>query len=527
MRSRFFLAVTCIILALAPRTEAVDKDKLRQATKLPRVTAQLGFFKFNSSVGLMATDAQAPPPRTPEDVLKALQVTPANADLHAELAESYEVAEKKDLAKQARRKAAELYTQNIQLQPNNVLLYVKLAKVLEEEKANEAEKLLRWAVQAAPGEPQCWLGLADHLRWRTGVVLFGPATEKISLPQMAAILVDKNPGPQALNQALALLDEQQVCLDRAVAAAPNRADLYVRRFGERAFWDCAVRSPVECLLGKTKEPRHFMQGLCAPENLSDLRKAAQLDPNNHLVQGALGTLELVAGLQNNPPNPLQSPWTALPRATQETVTDCANRLEKFAQSKDAAVATSSADLLAAIHALKGDFKAAIPCLTQVVQQRPDDDESWNKLLGFMAVTDSPGLVAQSRKWVDHKDTAHTRYVLAKAYLQAHDHAKTEAEVRAALKHDPADFRANVGLAALLLRRSDKGNTLPEARLYLEKAHAQLKDLVPDQRIEFMLTYAIYLGLAGESEPARQVVNTILHHRPDHEEARALLPSLSN
>src|SRR5262249_53667147 len=95
-------------------------------------------------------------------------------------------------------------------------------------------------------------------------------------------------------------------------------------------------------------------------------------------------------------------------------------------------------------------------------------------------------------------------------------------LRAGLKHEPEDLYANLGLAALLVKRAD-GPALDEAGRRLSSIGERLKNPGPNHPCaDFHTTSAIYRALRGDRAAAQPHRQAALKQDPNNERARAVL-----
>jgi predicted Zn-dependent protease len=135
------------------------------------------------------------------------------------------------------------------------------------------------------------------------------------------------------------------------------------------------------------------------------------------------------------------------------------------------------------------------------------------------------LIAVSSERVKLRDTAASRYNLAKAYALAGKFKETEDEVRTALAKEPGAQNLQVALAALLLRRAETPEVLAEAGKQLDQARAALGNNPPaDLRWTYEVNRGIFLALSGDAQ-ARVVLQGVLQQSPEHEAAKAALKAL--
>jgi predicted Zn-dependent protease len=119
----------------------------------------------------------------------------------------------------------------------------------------------------------------------------------------------------------------------------------------------------------------------------------------------------------------------------------------------------------------------------------------------------------------HKDSAHARYLCAKVHQELGQFGEAEEQVRAALKQEPENFLATLGLAAMLLRHDDAA-ALAEAGRLLDRAERLLTPTSEgSQQLDYAATRGVYLGLTGDTDRARGFLKAVLEKDGDHRVAR--------
>ncbi len=132
--------------------------------------------------------------------------------------------------------------------------------------------------------------------------------------------------------------------------------------------------------------------------------------------------------------------------------------------------------------------------------------------------------------VKKKDASYRRFVLAKVYDRLPLPDQAEEQIRAVLKKEPENVWGNLALASLLLKCGSNEAALREAGELLSKSYRVLEK-EPDtsrnyfSKIHCFLNTAIYYGLSGNVEPARQAVRKILDSDKDNDYAKEILSAL--
>jgi tetratricopeptide (TPR) repeat protein len=521
---RICLFAIFTMLLLAGVAPATDKDKLRQAVNLPSVSVCFG-IGFNSENGALLMGEQPAAPPSPEALLKTLTGKSGDAEVYEQLAESHGSRGQKKEAREASQKAVALYRQRLREQPQSGLAHARLGSALPDEQLPEAEALVRKAVQLAPADPDCWYALGQVLGSKALLVYFGAETRG-DLGKLTQVLARRRLSPQELASGAQLTREIIAAADKVVELAPNRVESYQRRCAARLWWQDLMPAMVAMTQHGQGQGFDYLKLLSSPEYLADCRRMVELDPQSYhalgmlalaevLVQKAGGNISLASG-QNSKDK----------EHAQRALAEYTARLEKLTQSHDAKIAGGAWAVLGSVRFLQGDAKAAENHFRRVVVLQPANQYAWDFLLGLLAMTKSSDLVPMNLERIKQRDDVYTRYLLAKSYAVFADNSHAEEAVRAALKHDAKDYRANLGLAALLLRRSDRSDTLAEAKVHLDRTGESLKtDDVRDRRLEWLLLCAIHQGISGQVDDARRTLRQVLEMDPNNATARDVLAGL--
>ena len=128
-----------------------------------------------------------------------------------------------------------------------------------------------------------------------------------------------------------------------------------------------------------------------------------------------------------------------------------------------------------------------------------------------------------------KDTIRNCSILAKVYDKLNKAQKAEDQVRSILKKEPDNIWANLALASLLLKRGHDESVLRDAQGVLAKTKPLLEKTetsdVRDLQVHYVLTVAVFYGLAGSNEAAHAEVKKVLRQDQDNDYAKEILAAL--
>jgi tetratricopeptide (TPR) repeat protein len=518
-----------LLLALVVGTASAQEgnlDKLRQAAWMPSVTIMAG-VGFSSEGGFsMMHEKPDPKPRI-ESLSKQLRGDDSDADRYLRLSRLHSQAGDTKAAKEARKKAEASYRRLLKVKPDDGLLMTRLADCLRQDDP-ETERLLRQAVNVPSGGWEAWMALGDCLHSKAFCALFGKDKKVVSFSPQAVIgqIVQHRPSPEDIDRALRWFSEARGCFDRALAAEPPTADAHAH-CGMTYCWGDMIVACVGMMRGQQVNP---MAAMFAPQYLVHFRRAAELSPNDFRAIGWATFYEaLSALLQAGPPRgPADRPWILFSESTRQSVAAGMARMETLAKGKDRKEAAACSELLGTFYTfLRGDMARGEALLRRAVELNPDRDNAWEMMLGQLAAQDrDKEVLAVALQYSRHKDTAHTRFLVAKGHEKLKQLDQAEVQVRAALKMSPDSQEATLGLVSLLLKRSAQAGVLEEAGRVLERAEELLnKDKARKYQRDYDVNRGIYLGLKGDCDAARRLLEGVLEKDKKNRVARAALDAL--
>lgn len=535
MCHRMLIILLPLALSTAARAQEVDRSKLRQLLRLPSMT--VGYvIGFSGKRGFQFLDEKVDVAAEIGEVRKTLRGDARDAPRYRKLGSLYGELRDEERSREALRQAATLYRQRVQSKPKDGRLHAMLGETLSAiQEVEEAEVVLRRAVQLSPTESTGWAQLAWLLVGRAERTLLG--TEVGDIPGtyegLLHRIIQKPPTPDQAAGAQRYLDEARNCFDQAVAATPREPEIYVQR-GLCRSWSGFVQGILQVLREEPKVPLHmrgaesFMNLALSPEALADFQHAARLRPNDYRSIATAALFELITYTtrpRERPAVPSLRPWDALPQKAQSSLRTSLDRLQVLAQRTNKAAAAGAAEALGAFQAALEDRAEAEKNLRRALALDPARDRAWEILTALLLKDHRFEELAElGERRTETYDSVRIRILLAKIDAARNQLDRSEANIRAALKLAPQDVTANVAYAVLLMKREDSPMILREAGDHLLKAveGSRGQSLTRSQSFDYRLTTAIYLALAGKEQEAVLRLERLLEELPENPEAREAL-----
>ncbi len=527
------LVTTLTATRFAP---AADKDKLRKELRYPTVKCMIGFAVNADGVVIgsdsgIDTDEETPDVRAEVDALQnEMTGDDEDAGRYAELSKLYARAKEVGRSKEACTQAIALYRRQAESDPSNGRALTPLGELLVvSDQEDEGEKVLRRALQVAPGEWQGWVTLGQVLGLRAVRVLIGKEAAADSKDLVSSLLRTPSAKLASLRGrelALQLVDEASSCYDRAVALAPREPRPYLARAAGRLLRFLVRRRALHQSDPAVSQFEDWVASMM--EALPDLKEVVQLDPTDYRALGMVAFIELTSASAAQKDKLAGPDLPPLPESTRQSLRHMLKKLEKMAQSSDRRVA-AGAEEVSGFLLLMGLKKhcAAEAHLRRSLRLNPSPEHAWDLLCaaanGPHATPDGFLAICQDR--LKHKNTAKGHLLLAQAYQHSQP-KKFEPEVRAALKLEPDYYLANLTLAVLLLERADDAAALAEASQVLARLGKICgKGMSREQWCDCTITWVICEGLKGNVSEAKQVIRCVLYNDPTNERAQSVLDAL--
>ncbi len=519
-RPPFAILSLVAVLAATTGAKAVDKDKLRQAACLPQLS---GFrnFRFSTATGFSLDLNEAPLSEQIAALHKTLKTDPTNAEANIRLGSLYEKTGHLDESKDAYTKAVELCRQRFVQNPNNNSWRLTLAEALQGLSADdEAETLLRQAVKDAPTSWKCWLALAEYLGTKSTQTIMGNKPWHYNSPEtLLQAIRAAQPTKERISASQPYRKEAAVCFERAIALVPRESKIYRRRIRLRTLLqaiDCGLRM----YTGEKVDPAEFY--LFPADAREDLQRIADLDANDYVAIAAATFFEMSAVVftyQSKHPNskPPVKLIDVSSEATRKRLSENLKRLEKGMRDPDKHKAAMAAEFLGTFQmAMLEDEQAAEKSFRRCLELDPGRDDAWEMLTAMLACAQRyPEVLELSRCRVRHKDSAHNRLFLAKAYEYLNQLDRAEGEIREGLKREPDDFMLNLALADIFLM-SNKADDLERAGdLLCKAAKSHDPGAIGENRwVNYTYACGIFYGLRGDVEKARRSLDEVQRRMPE-------------
>ncbi|MDQ2733262.1 MAG: hypothetical protein M3Y56_16555 [Armatimonadota bacterium] len=525
--NRYLPALCALIITTASAAigQPLDAGKLRNAITLPKldVTINFGVTPSISEWWVTPPASGSPTAQAPTDAARLLQ-----------LAEASTARKDDDGASRLYGQAAALLVHQTAAHPNDAESLLEYGTALHGLDRNaEAEPLLRRVVRLAPDNWHAWIALGKVLQANAFAVAIHPP-HQMSVEEFRA-WSQTHPLTAAQNaQKQKLTVEAQAAFDRAVAIQPHEAEPYFERatFRIGVLMAQVVHDFAANALNTTNGPGFMVQLVQQPQVVADIRRAAQLSPNNPRVLSGAATFEIFGWMLQRAQEAGKIPepgsaatWNDLPPTVRQTVQGYLDRLQKLVQISGSHSPTAL-DALARVQFLAGDSAASERNFRQVIAMDPKQEGAWQYLIALLAwgrrVND---LVPLLRQHLTTEDSVFTRLMLAKCLAQL-SQPGAEEQVRAALKLAPHNLTADVTLAALLLKNTPTSAARTEAGALLDEVDRLYANSHPaDEWVEYRTIWGIYLALSGKVAEGRQTLQEVSQSAPDNEDVRNALTAL--
>lgn len=462
----------------------------------------------------------------PPEKLKTLLAARSNdPQLYLQLGRSYQVHRNGREANEAFKKAAALYRKQIATTPPSAELLIEASQAFKHiGKTEDAERALRRALSADdPG----WRPYAE-----LGRVLTDRAFETIGFDITNKLWLSKRrPNDRETVRAKDLSGQALACFNQAVALSPNEpAPLQARAM---------FHSKHHILLGlfhsrsTNKEDSATLAGNAySQEFFADLSSAAKLQPEPHQRITTLLWLNIVSAVPRLQELPHAAThlriWDALPESMRTYVSSAIDDLTAIAKTNG----PSQAAALESVGVIQLFIFRYVPLaeatLRRAVELDPSRDGVWDLLIDIINERhDHDKVLDICSQRLTAKECARNHFMVAKAYHALGQHEKAEQHLTQALELDPDDFYVNLGLAAVLLRRSNSPAILKRTDKLLRKAYSRISTTASTTaKIDYMLATSVWYALAGNNTKALTAARQVLRWQPSEEHAAAILAQLS-
>ena len=467
MRKLLILSALFLALSLGATTPELGKDKLRKLIKLPTISFPPS-WTFDPERGFIlgSTDLEA------SNKIAALRLElkhdNSDAERFLQLGRLSASINRGTEARTSFTGAVALFRKRVDSQPDDASLLTSFGEALQGAGKNpEAESVLRKAVRLAPKDSSCWIALGRLLDAEAHGALLGTPTDAD-----VGNASDKL-SPALVSQAQKCLNEAAYAFDQAVTNAPRDSQVYFRRAIHRSLRNTMLNQ-IRLASGERKEDVDLLTDYFSTEGLADLQHASKLDSNNFRLIGNAILYEIYATCAHKGQvNWHDFSWNSLPDKSQRSIRDALTRLENLSDNPDVKIAAGALEILAVLHGpVFRESSKSLADLHRAVALDPSREHAWELMASTVAQSGHyDDLLTLSEDRLRRNDTTRNRIILAKAYEKLKRWDDAEEEIQFAIKDSPDDFVLNLGLGALLLKRSQGDPaTLAEADGWL--AHAQ-------------------------------------------------------
>ena len=379
----------------------------------------------------------------------------------------------------------------------------------------EAERTLREAVRLLPSDSDCWIGLGRCLSRCAAVAAWG--RESVNVPPFSAVSRSNLPEIRDAAKVRRFLDEADDCFARAIALAPKSERPYRMRAAARFM------NGMFCRLLEANAEKDVPFRMFSGEVFADLETCADMTPEDPLPRGVLTYFRILIATDAG--------WL-LPSVSGEDSPDYVRekkfiaeqrkRLETLSKHRDPAVAGNACYILAVLSLVeRRNFSEAMPYLKRDEFLLPNRTRS--TLLIENGLFDGKKFdetFAHAEGRVKEHDSPFSRFVLAHRSFGEGDLGGAEKHLRSGLKLAAEDLECDLGLAAVLLRRGDKGS-LDEANNLLTSAKRLVRNY-PDRLYDVTVLRCVHLAMTGDVESARRRLQELVAAFPAYEPARSVL-----
>jgi tetratricopeptide (TPR) repeat protein len=524
------LAGVCTTWAGAPSR---GREELQKLLRMPTVTVSFA-FSFDAGAGFQMTgDKHGDDDGGDVSVLLTkMHGNTSDAERYLSLSQLYgRMPGHEEESKQALNRAIELFRQRAEDEPENGKTLAAFGNVLNAaDRRDEAEHVLRGAVQAAPNVWICWSSLGDFLLSKAvGKVAGGKLTNSATIGEIALKSFENKPAAR-LDEAEAALKEARQCYDKAVAIAPKEPQLYANRALIQMFGN-GLEELFRQLRDGENDVNKVSVAFVKGNAQEDFKKYIELKPDDYrAILTSIGFRVMGWLCRDGKYRPVQSTvWKELPENIQEEVRGGIRRLQDLGESPNKKAAAGAFDAKGNLEIMvMQDYASAAKSYRRAIVLDPSREASWEMLCGSLAVLgnlEELRTVCESR--VKAQNTSRNNLLLAKARWDLGQFDKAEEDARVALKLDSTNQTVQLAMAAALLRHDDQAN-LEEAEQHLIEARKLMGDsATDDDKKDFRLLYGLYLGLMGQTAEARHWLREGLKDDPNNDELKQAQAALGD
>ena len=510
-------------LAFAVPRSATGPDALRQLARCPRVDLQVS-FGVDSARGFVMNDPERPAAEVaaaravlkgaednPREWLRLGTWLPSMGDTNG--------------ASAALERAIQQFRARVERNPGDDESLAGLADALNQNgHAEEAERVLRGAVETQPTAWRCRIALAQWL----------------DVQWMGAGQSDSTPGTRKLAQAEKPMRQAEAgrLVDRAVELAPEEPRVYRARGFHRFFLaQDAVASSSGAAAGGAGggETSDAGAGPQDPSSragraaLDDYWKAATLWRTNVLSWGVAAFTELVVRVGPRATEGVE--FASLPAETQQRLIGALRALESVVSDDAPSRSAVALEMRGILQFLTGSRAAAEATLKRAVRLDPGRFQAWEVLLALqIRGEDRAGLRETCESRVEVRPSGRNLLLLAKALERSGKYAEALEVAQTGSARFPENLWLRVSAVCLSLRTSTDSTSLEGVPAQLKDITARLDKMPKNAEWgaiiqHFVPTLCLYHALAGNADEARRVLKEWVKSNPEDVWAREILDSV--
>jgi tetratricopeptide (TPR) repeat protein len=416
MKIRIISLALLLCASATAKAEGIDKAKLREAVRLPKMQYRVGFYIY-TRIGITFTNDT----QTIRDEIAALERElkgdVSDGERYTRLADLYNHFNEREKTRQARDRAIELLRSQIKKEPGNGRARATLALALfTEDFTEEVDSLLNRGIDLAPRD---WYPLVVRgriLTERMMIRAYGTLFVAIPFTPQMPVMVNEIVADHCRED----YHEALKCFDRAAELAPREADVILYRALLRYF-DGAIQASTSRAAEQGKNSFAKVCEAC----ISDFRKLAQLRADDYRSIAGVVIVEALGFAAGNEKAVAQakSIVAAMPKGKSGPFLQNLYQLKELSKGSNRDKAARAAEMHGFLCAkFTGDFQQAIGSLRESVELVPKRVNAWEGLVAvYVRLEDSENALKESLECLKHNENPRPRLLAAGLYDRASAH----------------------------------------------------------------------------------------------------------
>jgi tetratricopeptide (TPR) repeat protein len=504
-----------------------DIERLKGLALAPKVNLTFGWgFWFYTPLEELLADASLE--EQISELKRDVTQNPGDTAKHYELGRLLNRTGDAPAANASFQTALELARAKVELRPEDGIAHVDLGRALTQlNQDGEAEVVLRRATLIASNEWQTWVAMGTFNGKRAQTALF--AGRMLNPDRGNAGILEQRPSPDEIEVARLSLREASRCFDLAAQVGPKSPEVYL----QRAWFNCSSNATVAIIDYHTKgtwlDEVELLARFFAPTAIPEFKQAAALVPDSPQLAVAPAWFELAALTKKYAATQGQAfKLSGMPIQSRQIILEVMTSLNGIAENPNPIVAARALEILGQLrYAVSQEADLIMTDLRRAVALDANREKAWDLLIANLAQKGAlEEQLATSEQRLRQKTNSYNHLLVAKVYFNTAQFAEAEQHAKAALRLDANYIPGIIMVAALSIRQ----DALPAATMFLGRAR-ELLDQLPeseeksDWKREVLLNYAILYGLSGESDKARELLNSFLAQFNSDQTAREILNAL--